>query len=311
MNTNDKDKFLAEALNECFEKMATGNESIGSCLNRYPEHAAELKPLLETLMQTRQAAAISPDPTSRARARFDFQRALSDQFERKIHTHPSLRLRWATAISTLGVFLLAGGGGIMSAATNAMPGQYLYQLKRSAEQAQVELAPSKASEARLYASFADQRINEIVFAAQKGDAILTGELTQQFALDLGMVSSLARSSQSVAFGNDSKQTTSGSTEQSPPMTASLAPSVPGVVVTTPLPIRTTPASIAVSPAAPASSINLSGITDPVLLKLLQKYSAKNLSELMAILDSVQPEVKASLLSAIDAANTAYGQLLGS
>ena len=39
------EKRLADILNRCLEEIAAG-ETIGACLARYPEHAAELGPLL-------------------------------------------------------------------------------------------------------------------------------------------------------------------------------------------------------------------------------------------------------------------------
>ena len=83
--------------------------------------------------------------------------------------------------------------------------------------------------------------------------------------------------------------------QQPQLTMTLAAPVPAPVITMTQPSFTT--------------ANLSGITDPVLLKLLQKYSIKNVAELMAILDKVPPSTKAALLAALQAATSAYGQIL--
>jgi len=58
------------------------------------------------------------------------------------------------------------------------------------------------------------------------------------------------------------------------------------------------------------NVNVSGVTDPVLLKLLQQYSVKNVAQLMAVLDSVPPSTKAAILAALQAATSAYGQILG-
>jgi hypothetical protein len=109
------DKQIIGVFNECFESMLIKNESIYACLARYPQHAAELKPLLETTNAARAAVSISPDATFQARARYEFRSALHDKMARKERRVPAWRWRWATVASTAGVLLLTSMGGVVAA----------------------------------------------------------------------------------------------------------------------------------------------------------------------------------------------------
>jgi hypothetical protein len=215
-----------------------------------------------------------------------------------------------------------------------MPGQTLYQVKRTIENIQLTMTPSQAAKARMYATLADRRVGEIVYAAQHGDVKTTEDLTQQFMSDLSMVSVIAAPARAPTFGDGSKQagapsvdtsaaeqstttsnsvgatndaTSSSSSASTPALASALTPSVIANA-----PPQITQAASVPSPTVilPQPQISPSGITDPTLLKLLQQSSAKNIAELMSILDNVSPSVKAALLTAIQAATTGYGQILG-
>ena len=342
MTRNKKnDKQIADELNACFESILAGNDSVESCLTRYPRYSTELKPLLE-IMQAARASSLSPDPSFRARARYEFRSALYDNIFLKYQPTFAWRWRWATIASTAGVFLLTSTGGVVAASSNSMPGQTLYQVKRTIENVQLTMTPSQAAKARLYATLADQRISELVYAAQMGDVKLTEDLTQQFTNNLNMVSVIASPSRALNPGSSSKQsgapsvasstpeqsttttnsansansagTTNGTAVAMPPSTTGILPPAP-----TPTIIFASPPQVTVTQAAPVPTptfmlpqptITLSAITDPALLKLLQQYSVKNIAELMSILDKVSPSVKTALLAAIQAATSGYGQILG-
>ena len=51
--TSSSDDILAGLLAECGDLILAGS-SIEACLDRYPEHADELGPMLSTLMQVRE-----------------------------------------------------------------------------------------------------------------------------------------------------------------------------------------------------------------------------------------------------------------
>lgn len=159
-----------DILDECLERLIVRGETLEQCLASYPEKAAELKPLLETALATKQASAAGPSAEFKARARYQFRSALQQEME------PKRRLsflnwwpRWATVVAIVLVLLL-GSSGTVVAASGSMPDEALYPVKIASEQVRLTLTPSKLGKAELYASLADKRVAEIVYVANKGDA---------------------------------------------------------------------------------------------------------------------------------------------
>ena len=88
-------------LDECVDRLSRG-ESLEHCLAAYPEHAKQLEPLLQAMIQTKAAYSFSPSADTKREARQRFYTAL-DRLRQ-----PSLwerilarRLVWATAASLL------------------------------------------------------------------------------------------------------------------------------------------------------------------------------------------------------------------
>jgi len=341
MNGNRKNvQQLDDALNECFESMVKG-ESLDSCLIKHSEFSSELRPLLETMQAARSAGEISPEPAFRAAARYEFRKALYDDTARR--TRPALSLRLATIAASLGVFLMTGAGGTLAASSGSMPGQLLYQVKRNIENTQLTLAASQSDKARLYATLADRRISEIVYTAESGDVLLTESLTRDFTSDLAMVYQTAavkretnNSGDTIIFASSGTDSTKGSsfagTDSSgsqfvpPAVTTTMAvpASAPGIGTVTsgssPVTMDTTSTATAaisgtgtpsvITPGSIQGPVPLDNITDPALLKLLKEYSIKNIAELTAILDKVPSSTNAPLMAALQAAISAYGEILG-
>jgi hypothetical protein len=322
MISNKKnDKMKADALNACFERMLEKEESVDTCVADYPQYSAELKPLLETMKVAQDIRTITPDPSFRARARYEFRSALHDSIAPK---KPLIvwRWGWANIASTVGVLILTSMGGAVAASNNSMPGQPLYQVKRTVEAGQLTLAFSQSAKARLYATLADRRVGEIVYAATQGNVTLTENLTQQFTKDLSMVSSIAAPSRSLTSGGGAKQGDSSATAGSLPeySDSTVKPSNDntGAMAAAPS-LSNTPSQSSVASAAPvpATSVTLtqtqnsfSSIDDKALLKMVQQYSIKNMAELSSLLDKAPASVRPALLEAIQAAASGYGQILG-
>ena len=146
--------------------MAKPWSSASSC---YPEQAAELKPLLETVLSVKEASAVEPRPEFKARARYRFRSALAEKAAPKRRPFFGWLPRWATALAIVLVVLLAGGGTVV-AASNSMPDSILYPVKLATEKVQLALTTSQLGKARLCADFADKRVAEIIYMADRGDA---------------------------------------------------------------------------------------------------------------------------------------------
>jgi hypothetical protein len=164
MNKKEFDNIF----NECLERLLVKGESLEQCLARYPEQAAELKPLLETALAAREASNIQPRPDFRARASYQFRSALKETAAGKSRTSWGWFPRWATVVAIVLVLVLAGGGTVV-AADSSMPDSPLYSVKLATEQVRLTLTPSQLGKARLYAQLADRRVTEIAYMAGKGD----------------------------------------------------------------------------------------------------------------------------------------------
>ncbi len=77
------DDIIANVLNECWELLAAG-ESVSACLERFPQHAAALAPLLGVLTEVRELRAVPPrSEVIAAQRRGAFLAAV-----RRLHTEP-------------------------------------------------------------------------------------------------------------------------------------------------------------------------------------------------------------------------------
>jgi len=181
MNNKEFDNIL----NDCLERLLLKGESLEQCFARYPEQAAELKPLLETALAAREATTIQPRPDFRARARYEFNSALKETAAGKSRLSWGWFPRWATVMAIVLALVLAGGGTVV-AADSSMPDSPLYSVKLATEQVRLTLTPSQIAKAKLCAQLADRRVAEIAYMADKGDVgqveILTRRLDDKLEL---------------------------------------------------------------------------------------------------------------------------------
>ncbi len=236
-------------LDECLESIL-GGESVRACLERHPDHAEELRPLLETAFQAKDAADVAPRPEFRQEASRQFQQALHDLPVRKAIATFSFRHWWVSAVAVLAVIIL-GGGGTVFAATSAQPDNFLYSVKLATESVRISLAGSDQGKAELYAQFAARRVDEIIAMAAKGDAAAVAKATDH--LDSQLVAMAG-----VVGGNEESAMMASKADEG----ALRAPATTQATMTaTPTTTATTPPSLAVpsptsrpSPTAPAPTV---------------------------------------------------------
>jgi len=172
-----KNSELENILDECLERLVKG-ETVEQCLQRYPEQATQLEPLLQTAQVVRKASAILPRSEFKARARYEFRSALQATATKRRLPLFSLRPRWAMALMIIGIVLVAGGG-TAAAASNSMPDSPLYPVKLATEQVRLTLTPSDMGKARLCTALADRRVAEIIYMANRGDAQQVDAIAQR------------------------------------------------------------------------------------------------------------------------------------
>lgn len=180
---------LNEILNECLEAMAKG-QSIEACLEKHPDQADALRPLLETALWARQALAIRPRPDFREKARLQFRAAVRNSLAAKEPRRFHLRFGMAGAVSLVLVVLISGISTV-AVAGNSMPDEPLYPVKLISEQTRVALAPSPIKKAVVHVRLADSRVDEIVHVAIKGEPSRVDAVAQRLSEHLDMVAAFA------------------------------------------------------------------------------------------------------------------------
>ena len=185
MNRNSE---FENILNECLERLISG-ETVEACLLAYPEHADELEPLLRTMTDAREAAAIAPRPEFRERASRDFQSAVRDMEPARGQGFFAVFPRWATAVTAVIIVLLAATGTAY-ASLGSLPDSSLYQVKLATESVRLAFTPSELGKAELYAEFADERVNEIIRMADEGKIEQVEEATERMNDQLIAMASL-------------------------------------------------------------------------------------------------------------------------
>lgn len=183
-----------DILDECVEHVLQG-ESVEQCLERYPEQARELEPLLRVAAATRKtSSAVDPRPEFKARTRYDIQSRLHSEdrkAERKKTAMMGWMPRWAmVAVSLVFVFLLSGTTTV-AASSEAVPGDTLYAVKTTTEQVQLKLTFSQKAKARLQARFAERRVWEMAQLAGTGRTERLQSLATRFAAHLAEIEQLA------------------------------------------------------------------------------------------------------------------------
>jgi hypothetical protein len=176
-----------DILNKCIDRVLKG-ESVEACLAAFPEHAAELEPLLRTAVDTRKAAAILPRQEFRQRTGYEFQAAIRNMKPNKSGFFRR-QLRWVTAVSVVVVVLLAGSGTV-AASANSMPDQSLYGVKLFTEEVRLVLTSSELEKAELYTKYTDTRVNEIIKMADKGDVEQVVKTTERMNNNLKAIAKL-------------------------------------------------------------------------------------------------------------------------
>lgn len=119
---------LETILDICLYEIEEGESSIDECLARYPEHAAQLQPLLQAATRLSRARAVVPDPSYKLRARSQLNAYMQQHPQRK-RVSP-IFWRVSIAFATVMMLFLASGTAF---AQQALPGDTLYNWKLTSE----------------------------------------------------------------------------------------------------------------------------------------------------------------------------------
>ena len=276
---------------ECLELVLVKGETVEECLRRYPEHARELKSLLETATATKKATAVQPSPEFRERARQQFYTALRQMPAQKKRAGFSWggQPRWATVVAVVLAILLVSSGTV-AAASGSMPDQPLYPVKRASEQARLALTFSSLHKAELYARLADRRVLEIVYLASKNKPEQVQRTAQSLDGHLARIADLA-ATQKMMFGEAG------------------AP-VPMLTETPTLGKTALPSLTVEVPAVSQDDAARIAFDQRARLRAVVMYQAThNPARLKAALANASPQARLALLRAIAVSETGYEKAL--
>jgi hypothetical protein len=322
---------LSDIFEECLEKAFDG-QSIDECLKSYPDKANELRPLIETALAAKKAVmAAVPSTEFRERARqqlYAAQRDMSTKAAKRRWISVVWQPAWAMSVAAALLVMIAGAGTVL-AANNSMPDQPLYGVKHTVESARLLLTRSADAKADLYASLADQRVQEILYLAGKEDARRIERSTRDLGTYLNGIAEVSGGvpqtmmSSSKAGGAESATGNQGSAAN--PSLAAPAVSSP---VVTPAPSSTStndsgaekssvvpPATTRLAPGIAAAPVYGTAALDTspkaqLRARILQQ-SAQDMASLMSALETASPDAKPALLNAIAVLQSGYEKALQS
>ena len=317
-------KQFDNILNECLERLITGQETVEQCLQRYPEYSAELEPLLRTAALMDKAVDVKPSADFRARARYQMQLKMAETKTPRRVTR--VVPRWAIAVCTVMLVFVLGGGTVL-ASSGSMPGNPLYVVKLTAENIQVKLAGSQEKKAELYVAMADERVTEMLWmvnnnktqgleaAAQRLDSYYNEIGTLPLAGNAEMAFSSA--SQSSAPASTVAATTTTQTALLAPAPTLSSGATDKNAVTTPAPVTTSIPPVTVIQAPDIgqradNAVTLTGnqfnmINSSKLMNILIYNAITQPEKIQQLLDSdkVPESVKPALRRALAASKIGY------
>jgi hypothetical protein len=142
-------------LEECVDLIASGDTTLEECLIQYPEYAAELEPVLSTLVCLQEGRELTPPPFLRARIRTELHQAMKEKPPQKNRLPVFF---WRMALN-VGVMMFAFVMTNTVFAQGALPGESLYNWKLASETLWRSVAVDPlAADLKL----SDRRINEYV-----------------------------------------------------------------------------------------------------------------------------------------------------
>jgi hypothetical protein len=157
-------KGLKEILDICLDRIRVNGDTVEQCLVSYPEHAAELEPLLRAALSvTKASSVIKPRPEFERVAKYRFLSALESKKAKETGRRAPLwgwQRRWALVFAVIVVLLLVGSGTI-TAASSSLPGDTLYPIKTATEKVQGFFTWGNEGKASFDIKLAQRRIGEL------------------------------------------------------------------------------------------------------------------------------------------------------
>ncbi|MFZ5810404.1 MAG: DUF5667 domain-containing protein [Chloroflexota bacterium] len=160
-----------QALQDCLDQIQHGGKSMEEAMAAYPQYRQQLKPLLETAgwLENRQPAlSMTDEQAERSRQRL-LRKITQENTRRPARKRlpafewaaPRLRLNAVGALVLIvGILITALTAVTALAAQPSLPGEILYPVKITVEQAQIALTIDPIRKSRLHLDFANRRLLE-------------------------------------------------------------------------------------------------------------------------------------------------------
>ncbi|MCX8125560.1 MAG: DUF5667 domain-containing protein [Dehalococcoidia bacterium] len=180
---------IEDALNDCLDAILAG-KTVEECLLQHPDHAEELRPLLEiSLKMARAFSAIEPSPELRPSVMLRLDAAIQESSRRrpKRTLSPVRYPKLASAVTGIcGLIIICLIS--INASTQSQPDDPLYPLKLGTEHVRLALTISEPARTELRLQLAERRINELAYLAGKGDTAAMDRVIRTLESNLGVLS---------------------------------------------------------------------------------------------------------------------------
>ncbi len=153
---------LFDALEACLAELEQGR-SLDEALRKFPDLTDELKPLLESASRVRGLKTSGParDVIERGRKKLLQQTAQLRARQPSLQRDRKTILYRLAASIALAILFFIGGTGIVRAASNALPGENLYPVKRNWESVRLLLSFDPVQRLALEGEFEEERHKEV------------------------------------------------------------------------------------------------------------------------------------------------------
>lgn len=173
-----------DILDDCLDRMFSGQESIEACLEPYPEHREELEPLLSLAKKSSDALAVEISPEAKAAGKAAVLARTGRPRSEQSALFPLRRLLLRPVFAGTVLVLLLFGGTAMAAA-GAQPDSQLYPVKLFLEDIRTAIAIQDLDQARVEVGHADARLDELESMLGKGKPEYVPALLVDFDGDIG------------------------------------------------------------------------------------------------------------------------------
>lgn len=176
---------LYEVLETCLDEIEQGAD-VDTVLFRYPDHSAELRPILETAVKAKAMAVSVPSQDVVRRNRAKLLQHAAQLREQK--NAPVARRIWSVplrrSLVTLMVIamLFVSGNGLVRASSATLPGDNLYPVKRTWENFRLFLTVNVDERDALEFEFENERLeelNELFAQGRDVEVEFSGYVTRQ------------------------------------------------------------------------------------------------------------------------------------